>query len=382
MGLPYQKTTKCPQPSSGHSPGANLKLPNTRHSVFRVLLGVLPVLLLGALLAGCETLSYYGQSVGGQLEVLAKRKPIVDVIADEAVPENVRKRLSAVLRMREFAVDELGLPENKSYSSYADLGRPHVVWNVFAAPEFSVKPVTWCFPIVGCVVYRGYFKEKAARDYADKLQADGIDTFVAGINAYSTLGWFNDPVLNTFLNYPQPRLAGLIFHEITHQKIYIKDDSVFNESLATAVELEGVRRWLEANESEEDSQMIRRQLSRSDDVTLLLLKTRDRLADIYGGGESDDAKRKAKADTFVEMKADYEKLKQSWDGYDGYDRWFSQDFNNGYLVSAAAYRSRLPAFESLMKKLGGDMDAFWLEAQRLSELSPTERERALDKLMP
>ncbi len=353
-----------------------MKFLHSRRGVIRILLGLGAL----ALLAGCETLSYYSQSVGGQLEVLAKRKSIIDVVNDETTPENVRTRLSAVLRMRKFAVDELGLPDNKSYLSYADLERPHVVWNVFAAPELSVKPLSWCFPVVGCVVYRGYFKEQAARRYADKLKDQGIDTYVGGINAYSTLGWFSDPVLNTFLGYSQPRLAGLIFHEITHQKIYVKGDSVFNESLATAVELEGVRRWLAANESDDSADGVRQQLRRADEITALLLDTREQLAKVYEGGDSDDAKREAKSDVFRQMKLTYERLKESWGGYDGYDRWFSQDFNNAYLVSAAAYRSRLPAFEALIRKSGGDMDQFWREAKRLSELPATEREQALDAL--
>jgi len=293
------------------------------------------------LLAGCETLSYYGQSVGGQLEVLAKRKPIDELIDDEATEPRLRARLESVLRMRRFAVAELGLPDNTSYTSYADLKRNHVVWNVFAAPEFSVTPTSWCFPVVGCVVYRGYFKQESAKKYAQKLEADGVDTYVGGINAYSTLGWFNDPVLNTFLGYSEPRLAGLLFHEITHQKIYVKGDSVFNESLASAVELEGVKRWLEASNSSAEADVVRRQLERSDEITALLLETREAL---------------------------------------GYDRWFSQDFNNAYLVSAAAYRSRLPAFEALIAESGGDMEVFWEAAERLSKLPREQRDAELDRL--
>jgi len=207
------------------------------------------------------------------------------------------------------------------------------------------------------VVYRGYFKQESAEKYADKLAAEGVDTYVGGINAYSTLGWFNDPILNTFLGYSEPRLAGLLFHEISHQKIYIKGDSVFNESLATAVELEGVKRWLAANNSSADADIVRRQRE-----------------------VSDAAKREAKAEAFAQMKIRYGELKESWGGYDGYDGWFAQDFNNAYLVSAAAYRSRLPAFEALIKESGGDMQAFWQAAERLSELPEAQRDAELDRL--
>ena len=191
-------------------------------------------------LSGC----YLLQAAGGQMEISAKREPIAEVIADAATPPQLRARLEYVANARDFASRELGLPDNESYRSYADLDRPYVVWNVFAAPEFSVEPRRWCFPIAGCVVYRGYFSEEAAQHYASRLRRRGDDAAVGGVAAYSTLGHFKDPVLSTMLGWSDAQLAATLFHELAHQVVYVPGDSEFNESFATVVEEAGLERWL------------------------------------------------------------------------------------------------------------------------------------------
>src|ERR1700683_4876474 len=198
------------------------------------------LVLIGVSLNGC----YLLESAQGQLALMSTRRPIARVVADPRTPADVRKQLEAVAQIREFATRDLHLPDNGSYRTYADVGRPYVVWNVFAAPEFSVDPKEWCYPIVGCVAYRGYFVERRARRFADKLRRRGLDVAVGGVAAYSTLGHFNDPILNTMLGWSDVELASIIFHELTHQMIYVANDADFNEALATTVEEEGVRRWL------------------------------------------------------------------------------------------------------------------------------------------
>ncbi|HTZ00655.1 MAG TPA: aminopeptidase, partial [Rhodocyclaceae bacterium] len=200
---------------------------------------------LAALLGGCSNLGYYLQAVGGQMDMLGRARPIQAVLDDPSTSERLKQQLVDVGRIRQFASAELGLPDNGSFRRYADLQRPFAVWNVFAAAEFSTKPKRWCYLLVGCADYRGYFSAAAAAGEAEQLRRQGYDVYVAGIPAYSTLGWFDDPVLNTVIDYPVIRLAPLIFHELAHQVAYARDDTTFNESFAVAVELEGMRRWLE-----------------------------------------------------------------------------------------------------------------------------------------
>lgn len=345
-------------------------------SVFRILLVMSFVVIAG----GCTTLSYYSQSVKGQWQMMAQTRPIADVLSDPTTSEALKSRLQRVLKMREFAVNELGLPDNASYRHYADLGRSHVVWNVFAAEKLSVEPLTWCFPIVGCLVYRGYFNEQVAKDYAHGLEQQGYDTIVAGISAYSTLGWFSDPVLNTFVERNDAELAGLIFHELSHQVVYIKDDSVFNESLATAVELEGMRRWLEAGDDGEQIVEQTRRLQRRDEFIDLILDYRQKLDDAYQSKQSDDWKLEQKEIIIDQMRDRYRVLAQQWQ-YNGYDNWFAQDLNNAHFISAAAYYSRVPAFTELLRR-SSDIDAFWAAVERLSKLPVERRNAELDALAP
>ena len=324
-------------------------------------------------LTGC----YLMQAATGQMAISSKREPIAEVLADSATPPPLRARLEYVAAARDFASRELGLPDNESYRSYADLGRPYVVWNVFAAPEFSVEPRRWCFPIAGCVVYRGYFNEESARTYARKLRRRGDDVAVGGVAAYSTLGHFNDPVLSTMLGWSDAQLAGTLFHELAHQVVYVPGDSEFNESFATVVEEAGLERWLAARQREQDLVAWREQRERQSEFIALLLKTRDKLRELYESALADDEKRSRKQYEFGELKLDYAQLRQQWNGYSGYDRWFDRTLSNAHLVSAATYYGCVPGLQRVLSEVGGDLPRFYEEAKRLARMDKDARELAV-----
>jgi predicted aminopeptidase len=335
-------------------------------------------------LSGCGTvdgLGYYAQSIGGHLAVLRAARPVPALIADEATPAALRERLALTQRMRDFAVAELGLPDNASYRRYADLGRPSVVYNVAAAPELSLKLETWCFPVVGCVAYRGYYDRADADAYAAPLRERGLEVTVYGVPAYSTLGklplwwdWWADPLLNTFVQWPEGELARLIFHELAHQVAYAADDTEFNESYATAVERIGARRWLERHGSPGALDEYLRVEARREDFRALTMATRAKLEAVYAGPGSDEDKRRAKADTMAGMRAAHERLKiEQWGGFAGYDGWFARA-NNATLGMLATYNALVPAFERLYEREGRDLRRFHAAVQRLAAL-PTAAER-------
>jgi predicted aminopeptidase len=333
----------------------------------------LTLLLTAALLPACANLGYYARATRGQLDIMEKARPIADVLADPATPPDVKARLEAATRLREFATRELGLPGGKGFRTYADLGRPFVVWNVYAAPELSLAPRQWCFAFAGCVSYRGYFSETEARAFAANLAAAGDDVHVGGVAAYSTLGWFDDPVLNTFVRYPETELARLVFHELAHRVAYAADDTVFNESFATAVELEGARRWLAARGPERAVADFEASRRRAADFLALIGRTRARLSEVYASAASDGAKREAKALAFSDLRAEYASLRASWGGYAGYDRWFDADLNNAKLASVESYAALVPAFESLLERLGGDLPRLYAETRGLAALPKAHR---------
>jgi predicted aminopeptidase len=348
-------------------------------AVSRILLSSFAALVMG----GCATVEYYSQAVLGHFEVLQRARPIDEVIADPASPEALRARLAKVREIRAFAVAELGLPDNGSYRGYADLGRPFVVWNVFAAPALSVEPVQSCFPVAGCVSYRGYYSHAAATAHAGALAARGFDTYVGGVPAYSTLGWFDDPVLSTFVRYPDAELARLIFHELAHQVLYVKDDTVFNESFATAVELAGVERWLAAQATDAERRVFEAYQRQRRDFLALLLEYRGRLAAAYAGDAPDAAKRVQKTALLDALRTDYERLKaERWAGFAGYDRFFANGVNNANLASVAAYTELVPAFNALLAREGGDLPRFYAAARTLAKLPRPERQAALERLAP
>lgn len=325
-------------------------------------------------LSGCTSISYYWQALGGQWELSRRARPINEVIADPATPAALRERLRKVEQMRAFAVRELGLPDNQSYRKYADLQRPYVVWNVFATEEFSVRPREWCFPIAGCVGYRGYFHEAAARAFAQTLRSQGLDVFVGGVPAYSTLGYLDDPVLNTFIGYAESEVARLIFHELSHQVVYVKDDTAFNESFATAVELAGVKRWIAANGTPDQQRAFEEAQARKRDFLTLIEEHKAALAALYEQSLPAERMRAEKARVFQDMLQAYEALKVRWGGFAGYDFWFRQQaLNNAQLASLALYTQHVPAFTRMIEQARGNMPAFYAEVRALASLPETQR---------
>lgn len=319
--------------------------------------------------ASCSNeVRYYAQCVQGHTGILIKRQPIDKILADPAVAPELKDKLALVLQIRDFASDELLLPDNGSYRCYADLGRPSVVWNVVATPEFSLRPRQWCFPVAGCVTYRGYYSRQQAQAQREQLQAQGEDVHLYGVEAYSTLGWFDDPVLNTFIDKPEARLAALIFHELAHQQVYIKGDSAFNEAFAEAVAHEGVARWLRHRNLEKELAGWEESLRRDEQFVALLQEARLRLERLYAAEIDQDAMRAGKAQVFEEMKRTYARLKDDWGAYGGYDRWFASPLNNARLASVGTYRRQLPAFQVLLRQQGGDLAAFYREVKALGLL--------------
>ena len=327
-----------------------------------------------ALLAGSSGGCYLLQSFQGHLALMSKREPIARVIDNASTPPALRTRLEAVAAIRDFASRSLSLPDNGSYRSYADVGRRYVVWNVVAAPEFSVAAKQWCYPIVGCVVYRGYFAENRARRYAARLHGQGLDVTVAGVAAYSTLGHFNDPVLNTMMGWDDVELAAIIFHELTHQLLYVRNDSSFNEALATVVEDEGVRRWLLAQGRAADLAEHLVQRDRYISVIELLSATRSELRAVYAAGLAPQAMREKKRAALESLRASFAHLKSGWGGHAPFESWFDGDLNNAHLASLATYFACVPGFERELKAVGGDLTAFYARARELAQLDQQMRD--------
>ena len=347
--------------------------------------GVLGTALLAAagvcLTSGCSTLGYYAQAANGHLDLLQRARPVADWVADPATPEALRQRLLLSQRMRDFAVSELKLPDNRSYRRYADLQRPAVVWNAVAAPELSLTLKTWCFPVVGCVGYRGYFSREPADALAAQLKAEGWEASVYGVPAYSTLGrtdWLGgDPLLNTFLNWSEGELARLIFHELAHQVAYADDDTTFNESFATAVERLGGQRWLQQHASPEGRREYEALELRRQDFRQLTSRYRDELKALYASDATDPVKRARKAELMSGLQADHALLKaQRWHGFDGYDGWFARA-NNATLGVMAAYNELVPEFERLFERSGGDFTRFYAEVKVLAALPKADRRARL-----
>ena len=344
--------------------------------------------LASVCLAGCSTAGYYWQSVSGHLSLMGAARPVSDWLADAQTPEPLKARLALSQRIRRFAVSELHLPDNPSYQRYADLRRSAVVWNVVAAPEFSLTLKTWCFAVVGCVGYRGYFNEQDARAEAAQLAAQGLEVSVYGVPAYSTLGWMNwaggDPLLSTFINYPEGELARLVFHELAHQVVYAAGDTMFNESFATAVERLGSQRWLDTQASNTARTQYTGFDRQRQEFRVLALATRRELAAIYASNnESKQALAQAtlrqeamKNIAMQNFRARYAQLKASWGGFAGYDPWVARA-NNAAFGAQAAYDELVPGFEALFAQQGGDWQRFYDAVKRLAELPQDQRHQAL-----
>ena len=336
--------------------------------------------MLIALLAGCGNLGYYAQSIQGQLELLAKRRPIDAVLDDPRTEPITRQQLERVRAFRQFATRELHLPDNESYQSYADLGREYVVWNVFAAPELSLQPLSWCFLVVGCLDYRGYFSKARAEEFAADLRTAGNDVYVGGVSAYSTLGWFDDPVLNTMLQWDEARLGKVVFHELAHQQLYIADDTAFNEAFATAVAQAGLQRWITDSRAPDAEQSIATSEKRDRQFVNLIADTRARLQALYVSSLAAADKRAGKHRVFDELRNSYAQLRSQWQGYDGYDDWMNVDLNNAKIQSVATYHGDVVAFANLLGLVAGDFQLFYPRAAQIAELDAMSRRACLDAL--
>jgi predicted aminopeptidase len=325
-------------------------------------------------------MNYYAHNAAGQWEVLSKRRPIDGMLEDPEVEADLKQRLERVRQIRRFASDQLKLPDNASYTSYSALHREFVVWAVFATPEFDTTPTTWCFPIVGCVGYRGYFSAARAQAFAAQLADQGFDVYVGGVSAYSTLGWFADPVLDTMLPWKETRLANVIFHELAHQQYYLRGDTEFNESFASSVGEAGVERWLAGNAKADQWRQFQLEQRYQAEFVDLVLRTRRRLTDIYSSGLPDDQKRTLKKRAFSEMINEYRAIRADWDGYSGYDEWMFGELNNAKLAAVASYQRQVPGFRKLLARSDGDFAAYYRAVARLGELDEQERRACLAAL--
>ena len=353
------------------------------HRTARVLLGIGLIAALG----GCAEMSYYLQSIQGHTRLLLAAEPIDRLLLTPSTSSALRDRLRMAQRLRRYASEELSLPENTSYQRYADLGRSHVVWNVVAAPAYSLKLKTWCFPVMGCVAYRGYFEQEAAQQFAAQLRSQGLEVEVYGVPAYSTLGWMNwlggDPLLNTWANYGDADLAKLMFHELAHQVLYVGSDTVFDESFATAVARLGTLQWLRQQSNPQLQLEFERLESRRASFRALTRSVRASLAQVYEGAEQSNAASdelaRAKTRVFEQFRHDYAVLKTTWGGDGSYDAWVQQA-NNASLGAQAAYDDLVGGFEALFDSVGRRWPDFFKAAKALAQKPQSERTKALQHL--
>ncbi len=347
-------------------------------NTLRLLKALFYLTLLHGLMS-CGHIRYYAQAINGHWQVMKQTQPITQIL-QESDDIALKQQLTTVLKIKDFATQVLKLPENASYTEYADLKVPYVVWSVFAAPPFSLELKQWCFLFAGCISYRGYFNESSAQALAEELRQQGYDVYISGVAAYSTLGWLSDPVLNTMLAWPNPHLAGLIFHELAHQHLYIKDDSRFNEGFASAIEYIGIERWLAHYGTAQEIADYHITEQRQRECIEFILTTRVELEKIYQ--QSIDYKQKIllKKYFFEQLQIRYTQLKIQWQGYTGYDKWFAKDLNNAKLASVMTYQDHVPAFLALLARCQNDLTAFYTAARQLSQLPFTQREQHLKLL--
>lgn len=369
----------------------------------------------GSTLALLDAPAFYWQAFMGHLDIAWRAKPVDKVAQDSAMDARLRAKLVLSREMRAFASAELALPNNRSYTTYAHLDRPYVVWNVFATPPLSTRLQTWCFPVAGCVGYRGYFRRADADAFAARLRAQGLEAYVAGIPAYSTLGWFEDPLLSTFMHYPEAELARLIFHELAHQVAYAPGDTTFNESYATAVEEIGVERWFAKRPDEAALRAFREQSMRRQNFVALLVRHKAMLQQVYGeagldgkihpnekgqngrrsnvteqgahgtdpdnGKRTEAFKRDGKQAVLEGLLRDYEALKLTWGGYSGFDRWFSEPITNAHLAAVGAYTDLVPAFRVLFAECDQQLPQFHAAVKRLAALPRETRDLRMQRWM-
>jgi predicted aminopeptidase len=354
---------------------------------------VLTVAVVAA--SGCRTVQFYTQAVKGQYQIFAHEHEIEKLVADPKTPARLRERLQLILDLRAFAASDLKLPVDRHYRKYVDVHREFVVWNVEAASEFSLQPKTWWYPMLGSLKYRGYFSKPAAKEYGDWLHKKGYDVFVGGVQAYSTLGWFKDPVLNTFVFEPEADLAEILFHELGHQRVFARGDTDFNEAFATSVGEEGARRWLRSHRDTATLEKYEAELRRTRQFAHLIADTRQRLIVLYGDEPTPEGKIKAtkknrdvppvtlrqeKQAILDRLQQDYRRLKAQWGGNTDYDAWFAHEVNNAQLNSVAAYYDLVPGFEQLLRLSGGDLEKFYNQVERLANMPKKERHEWLQAL--
>ncbi len=336
----------------------------------------IPLLLL---LAGCADLGYYWHSASGHLDVMDKRVDIEQLLADGELDAKLRERLELVKEIRRFSVERLDLPDNDSYLSYVELDRDYLIKNLFAAPEFSTRLHRWCYPIIGCASYRGYFDEKRLQEYVAELEAQGLEVHVGRVAAYSTLGWFDDPVLSSFVDWPDHRLAGLLFHELTHQQLYIEDDSTFNESLASAVQQVGTELWLQARDHASQIDKNAHYQRYRAEVIELIETTRAELDDLYQRDIEDQQKRELKAETFQRSRQSHAAIAESYGIKRGFTRWFSDELNNAKIGSVSTYNSDKAAFVSMIRAFDLNFAEFYRYAEAVGRLPKDTRDKCLDE---
>lgn len=340
-------------------------------------------LLLVFCLSACSSPAYYLQAMSGQKKLMQSRQDIQSLLGDPATPAELAAQLESAEQIKAFAQDVLGLPLEGSYSSYVEVEGEALLWNVVATGEFSLEPKKWCFPVAGCVPYRGFFKQQKARESADRLAGKGMDVIVSPATAYSSLGWFNDPLLSTMFSGSDTRLAAYLFHELAHQRLYIKHDGLFNEGYASFVEETGVRTWLELNDQPDELQKWQQLEAVSKDFSRLVGKTRMRLARLYASDETDTALRQQKADIFSTLERDYQQLRDSqWQGKPYYAAWFNEPLNNARFALYNTYEGSHCAFQALWVESAGDWQEFHRLAEQKSRLAKDERREWLKQSCP
>lgn len=319
-------------------------------------------LALLALLPSCRTVEFYSQAVSGHTELMAKRRPVARLIDDPHQPPALRERLRLSRRLLDFARDELAMPAGGAYELYSDLGRPHAVWVVYAAPELSLEPKRWWYPIVGEQDYRGYFHEADAKRETDRLQAQGYETWAEGVDAYSTLGAFRDPLLNTFIERDETTFAELLFHELAHRKYYVAGDTRFSEGLAEAVAREGVRRWFRHTGRPDMAARYEQRLHRLAQARAAIQDAVGRLRVVYARDQPDAAKRRQKAAEIARLKSRLQILRGEWGG--GLASWIHGPIHNARLNSFTAYEDEVPRFTRLLHECHGDFPTFWQRVKK------------------
>jgi predicted aminopeptidase len=341
---------------------------------------IILLLVISMLLGGCD-LPYYWQAAHGQWDLIQRQQPISELLQSEELSADKHSALQYVLEARQFALQQLPLEDNKSYLDYVDIERPYVTWNVFATPALSMQNHTWCYPIAGCVSYRGYFKQQDALSFAANMTEQGYDTYVGGVGAYSTLGWFDDPVLSTFLERDQLSLAALLFHELAHQVLYVKNDTVFNESFATSVERILLHRWIEQRQLQGLWEPFLAAEKRQEQFSRLVIENKQERQRLFESNQTEQQKRLGKQRLIKEFHQQYEEFKHHWNGFNGYDQWVNQGLNNAQLSTVATYHELTPAFEALFKKHEQNLGVFLQQCQHLATLEKTDRHQRLNQLV-